>query len=387
MKQKDNITIKTLPQKIEISFPIWNPSAKKWTRHLWIIIYLGIVGQLVALRIEGESVTIPMIVGFAVFGFIGFRWAFREPRYKKQSIVLSSDTLTIGEKTRYENDRIEHIRVNTETSTYERGTFERDNDIEQSEHGTILAKYGTETIELCKNIPIPEGKHLAKMLTDMLTFRCHVIRQIIFGNEPIDPSATLRNPDVSSLTAPFCRLNQLVIHTDTADMHQLERFLTYAVTYMDKRYLKQHVGIHIYGNNAKVSPNLQNMLHKIGKRVHVHDVEYPALKDKYAEIRTVLFGSGEFRGVNPITTLQNPDVSLLTQSMPKLRSIKIHIDTYDFHLLERFLTYTVNYVGQKYLKDFVEVELYGTPEHLHPNLRNTLTNLCRRVNVHDVHDM
>lgn len=52
---------------------------------------------------------------------------------------------------------------------------------------------------------------------------------------------------------------------------------------------------------------------------------------------------------------------------------------YDFHLVERFLTYALNTIGQNYLRTCVNVYLSGDPEQLHPNLRNTLTNLCKRV--------
>jgi hypothetical protein len=75
----------------------------------------------------------------------------------------------------------------------------------------------------------------------------------------------------------------------------------------------------------------------------------------------------------------NPDVSNLTMSMSHLKKVKIYTETYSFHQVERFLTYAVNYIGQKHLKENVEVDIYGDPDKLHPNLRNNFEHLCKRV--------
>ena len=80
----------------------------------------------------------------------------------------------------------------------------------------------------------------------------------------------------------------------------------------------------------------------------------------------------------------NPDVLTLTIAMPVLKRINIHTKTYDFYQVERFITYAVNYVGQKHLKEHVEVHVYGDPDKLHPNLRNSLENLCKCVEVHEM---
>lgn len=42
-------------------------------------------------------------------------------------------------------------------------------------------------------------------------------------------------------TIPLPRLNQLLIHTATANVRQIEYFLTYALSYMGQNYLKDHV--------------------------------------------------------------------------------------------------------------------------------------------------
>lgn len=99
-------------------------------------------------------------------------------------------------------------------------------------------------------------------------------------------------------------------------------------------------------------------------------------------IDTVIFGIGEF-DIFDQHIWYNPDVSELTASMSKLKKIEIHAKTYDFHLVERFITYAVNYIGQEYLKEHVEVHIHGDPDKLHPNLRNTFKNLCKSIDVHE----
>jgi hypothetical protein len=49
--------------------------------------------------------------------------------------------------------------------------------------------------------------------------------------------------------------------------------------------------------------------------------------------------------------------------------------------VERFLTYAINTLGQKYLKKQVAIELYGHPYSLQPNLRNNLEHLFGRVEI------
>ena len=107
------------------------------------------------------------------------------------------------------------------------------------------------------------------------------------------------------------------------------------------------------------------------------------LKKIYASIKVIIFGHGEFGTFNQQTTLLNPDVSELSLPMSRLKRIEIYTKTYDFRLMERFITYAVNYIGQKHLKKKVEVHIYGDPEKLHPNLRNSFENLCKSIAVHE----
>lgn len=81
------------------------------------------------------------------------------------------------------------------------------------------------------------------------------------------------------------------------------------------------------------------------------------------------------------TMRQNPDGSTLTVPFFRVKRIHIDTETYNFHHIERFLTYAINTIGQDYLKQIVEVYLYGQPEKLHQNLRNSLDNLCKLVTI------
>lgn len=95
-----------------------------------------------------------------------------------------------------------------------------------------------------------------------------------------------------------------------------------------------------------------------------------------------IFMFGRFQVSANHVYLQNPDVSELTVPFGRLRQIVIHTETDDFHLVEQFLTYAINYLGQDYLKQYVDVHVYGEVENFHQNLWNSLTNLCRHIIPH-----
>ena len=117
------------------------------------------------------------------------------------------------------------------------------------------------------------------------------------------------------------------------------------------------------------------------------EVIHAALQVIYASIEVVGFGQQTFTESNRYTTLQNPDVSELTMPIAGLKRVLIHPETGNFHQIERFVTYAVSYIGQTHLKNHVNLHLYGDPEKLHPNIRNSLTNLCKCVHVHQEDDV
>jgi hypothetical protein len=113
-------------------------------------------------------------------------------------------------------------------------------------------------------------------------------------------------------------------------------------------------------------------------REHVADT----LAKLLACIKITVFGNLHVKDARKDITVCNPNVSELTVPMQELEYIVLHTATYDFHLVERFMTYAVNYIGQEYLKKHVVVHIYSDPDKLHPNLRNSFENLCKRVVVH-----
>lgn len=111
------------------------------------------------------------------------------------------------------------------------------------------------------------------------------------------------------------------------------------------------------------------------------------LKFHCYSVEHIIFGTTPHPADNPAMTCHNPDVSNLTLPFFHLKHVVIYTDTYDFHQVERFLTYAVNYIGQDYLKNYMDVEVYGELEKLHSNLYNSLTNLCKRVSVRKENDI
>jgi len=81
--------------------------------------------------------------------------------------------------------------------------------------------------------------------------------------------------------------------------------------------------------------------------------------------------------------LHNPDTSDCALPFNRLKRVIIATADYDFLLLERFVTYAVNYIGQKHLKHHVEVDIYGSLDGFHPHLYNNFSNCCKHVTLHD----
>lgn len=95
-------------------------------------------------------------------------------------------------------------------------------------------------------------------------------------------------------------------------------------------------------------------------------------------VEIVVFGDMAHEAFDEQTSLCNPDVSALTLPMPNLKTIAIDTGRYDFRLVERFITYTLNTISQSTLKKQVVVNVYGEQE-LHPHLWNNLQNCCKAV--------
>lgn len=104
-----------------------------------------------------------------------------------------------------------------------------------------------------------------------------------------------------------------------------------------------------------------------------------ALQSVLPLVQIVIFGEDENISEQRPDTLSNPDVIDLTVSMRNLRKIVIHTASYNFYVFERFLTYAVNVIGRDYLKQHVDVLIYGHANTLHPNLKNNVINLFREI--------
>lgn len=99
-------------------------------------------------------------------------------------------------------------------------------------------------------------------------------------------------------------------------------------------------------------------------------------------VLVVAYGNLQVKASRKRLTFCNPDVAELTVPMKNLEHLVIHTPTHNFHQVEQFLTYAINYIGQDTLKHHVTVHIYGEPDDLHPNLLNSFRNLCQQVKLH-----
>ncbi len=111
-------------------------------------------------------------------------------------------------------------------------------------------------------------------LTDVVRFSCHSVKVIIFGTPEFslrDSTTILHNPDVTTLTTPFIRLERLVIYTASYEALSVERFITYAVNYIGRKYLKKYLTVHVCGEQAALQANVWNTLLHLCKQVSVQN--------------------------------------------------------------------------------------------------------------------
>ncbi len=98
-------------------------------------------------------------------------------------------------------------------------------------------------------------------------------------------------------------------------------------------------------------------------------------------ITDVLFGSIP-DSIHAETLAVTPDVSELQFPYVQLQHIHIDVETCNIYQVEQFLTYAINVIGRKKLKEQVTAHLYDPIEQLRPNIYNNLTLLCREVVMH-----
>ncbi len=192
------------------------------------------------------------------------------------------------------------------------------------------------------------------------------VRMIVFA--PQHWQRVLLNPDIPEQCVPFIELRDIEIHTDACDLALIERFCRYLQTAYEPKLLRKQISITIYGNPFVFSPETSAVWLRC-RRVDVM-------------LETVAFGDPECLPSPYPHSLTNPDFTPLTLPCNHLRRVLIDTEHADFHLLERFLTYLLAYLGQAYL-DGVEVTLYGDPTRLHPNLYNNIRNMFRTIEVYE----
>jgi hypothetical protein len=111
-------------------------------------------------------------------------------------------------------------------------------------------------------------------LTDVVRFSCHSVKVIIFGTPEFslrDSTTILHNPDVTTLTTPFIRLERLVIYTASYEALSVERFITYAVNYLGRKHLKKYLTVHVCGERATLQANVWNTLSHLCKQISVQN--------------------------------------------------------------------------------------------------------------------
>lgn len=165
------------------------------------------------------------------------------------------------------------------------------------------------------------------------------------------------------------RLRTIIIHTKSCHRDQVNAFLTHTLPGLNAHTLKRYVTVRIEGNPQSFCHCLSRLV-KTCKTVDVN-------------ITTLLFGTPSSSSSTQESIWQNPDLTDVPLPLMHVTQVIIDAATCDPRLVERFLTYAVNFYDQKYFRKHVEVHLYGDSEKLHPNLRNSLTNLCTHVSVHE----
>lgn len=237
-----------------------------------------------------------------------------------------------------------------------------------------------EALKSCKDTrPIPrllkalsgEDRYYASRALEAL---CPFVHMLVYGKRPIDrflsTQHTLHDQDLSHLEVPMPKLKEIIIHAPTCDRQQIESLSQYASRWLDQDRIRKRVKLSVYGAMENFPPAFSQAFS------HCRHVDI--------DTETIVFGTGtrhEYEYAAK-TCWQNPDTSHLMLPLDNLKEIIVYTDSYDFHLLERFLTYAVNYVGQKDLKKEVEVRIHGDPDQLPDNIRNNFTNLCNEVIYH-----
>lgn len=297
MKLARHMTIKTIPQGIEIAFVYPNVTVlREFLLGLSVLAFLSVCGFTLFMFIwwtiqETQNASKGVAMGFAMLPMIPIVIYFflRVPQYMAllttPMMRLSGPTVTLGtlffgkgKTTPYEITSIRHLRVVPQDDML-RGILQFDytpyakTDASFSHEKRRPARSGT-AISCCPDLEIGEAQRVVNQLSNILQFHCHAVEDIIFGRPPSSreiPITIRYNPEVTDLSFPFVRLHHLHIETSSYDFHLIERFLTYAINYIGQPSLKDHVDVHLYGERDQLHPHLLNNLTNLCKRVYLHE--------------------------------------------------------------------------------------------------------------------
>jgi hypothetical protein len=309
--------IQVIPQGVVIKLPaprdFYHPPGKRITLQRWKELASVSLGLWVVFAIMGffairmmwrpvvehietsvangalaHTVGIVAALGLPVAGWVGFMYVTSATLLSgilnKELTIFHDDQITI--KTTF-------LGLTKQEAAYEFRRMQNFRFLQEPPKGQgyLQFEYDEQTVECCQALSGPEAQILYTRITDMMTYRCHAVEEIVFGTSLQSDDALsekeafsekgalskteascriLHNPDVVSLTTPFFHLKHLHIHIGSYDFYQLERFLTYAVNYIGEDYLEEHVEAHLYGNPEKLDTNLRNNLMNLCKEVHEH---------------------------------------------------------------------------------------------------------------------
>ena len=263
LKTYKNITIRSTEQGIEISRPV--PLQRLFKDEHSIRGGLpAFLFLLISLHIGGFFLFTPILSPLMPSESIWWMFVL-----SACWIILEASGFYVLRKTFWEQDII-RFHEGTMTIRSYTGITETISchDIQQITHvrtapqgNGLLFEDGGKTIWCYKGLDVSSANFLVNMVSEILRFHCHSTTCLVFGSPIIsdcDASTTLRTPDVSNLTIPFVRLQQLIIHTATYDFHLLERFFMYAMNYIGREYLKEKFEVHIYGELERLHANIRN---------------------------------------------------------------------------------------------------------------------------------
>ena len=206
---------------------------------------------------------------------------------------------------------------------------------------------------------------------DTLAHVCARVTCVVFGEQQreqeYDLLSTLWNPNVSSLSCPMSALEKWVIDVEQGKRQQILQFTEYLPTLHSDEFVTRRLTVVIIGDPTALPSETSSLLKQCTNVIITLD--------------TVIFSQHHITPYWVQRAAYNPNVSQLLFSMSQLSNIVIQADAYDFRQVEIFLTYAVNTLGQRYLKNHVHVHIYGDVTFLHPNLKNNLTAFCRSVTI------